>query len=576
MTKLQNEIQACKKQFYQKNKLFLTISIVLQTGVAAINVSLAFFIMTAISSMENRDTNLLFRSLAYLAVVMAAFLVLSMLLKYFKNSYLKKASAQFKEYVFAKILNKSIGEYRGGVSGQIISTFSNDLATIETNYLNGTIMVIYNVVMFLLGIGAMAFINIWMMLAVLVASVVPLAASYIYSKKVVKKEVKTSDENATFVDQMKDLLNGFFVIKSFKAEKEVLKLFSSQNVSLEETKHARRDATDIMTMTGQISSLVVVVLILVLGVLFTFTGGMMISTVIACVQLSNYIVDPVKLLVPLVSNRKAANSLVAKIAGVVKDEDVKNSKAKIQKFDSAIELNGVSYIYDGAKTALDNIDLRFEKGRSYALVGDSGSGKSTLVKLLLGYFGDYEGSAAYDGVEIRNIDLDSLYDVVSVVQQSVFLFDRSIMNNITMFKDFPSNIKERAIARAGLSRLIEEKGEDYNCGESGSNLSGGEKQRVSIARCLIKDTPILIMDEATASLDNAQAFQIENDILNMEGLTRVVVTHRLNELLLARYDQIVVLREGAVVEMGSFNELMQMKGYFYSLFNVSRQVVNAG
>ena len=280
------------------------------------------------------------------------------------------------------------------------------------NYLNGNIMIVYYAVIFIATIIAMAYINVFIMIFVLLGSSIPIAVSFIFGKKLVSKEKKTSVENETFVDQIKDLLNGFIIIKSFKAKKEVL--------------------------------------------------------------------------------------------------------------------------------------LTFEKGKSYAVVGSSGSGKSTLLRLLLGFFKNYEGNVYVDNNNLKDISLDSLYDVVSVIQQNVFLFNKSIKDNITMFKEFNINKVERAINISGLSNLISDKGLDYECGEEGANLSGGEKQRISIARCLLRETPILLMDEATAALDNQIAFQVESDILSISGLTRIIVTHKLEETLLDKYDEIVVLKDGQV------------------------------
>ena len=152
---------------------------------------------------------------------------------------------------------------------------------------------------------------------------------------------------------------------------------------------------------------------------------------------------------------------------------------------------------------------------------------------------------------------------------SDLLFDDTIRRNITMFRDFPEERVDEAVRRSGLDGLIAQRGEDYRCGENGGGLSGGERQRVSIARCLLRGTPVLLLDEATASLDNQTAFAVTDAILHLDGLTRLVVTHRLEEALLEQYDEIVVLRSGAVCERGRFEELMERKGYFYSLYNVS-------
>lgn len=150
------------------------------------------------------------------------------------------------------------------------------------------------------------------------------------------------------------------------------------------------------------------------------------------------------------------------------------------------------------------------------------------------------------------------------------MFNSSVLNNITMFDSFDEEKLNRAITMSGLVSLINERGIDYECGENGNGLSGGERQRISIARCLLHGTPVMLVDEATAALDAETAFSVTNSILNLSDLTRIIVTHRLEETLLKKYDKIIVLRNGSVNEEGTFHELMDKKGYFYSLYTVSQ------
>lgn len=183
---------------------------------------------------------------------------------------------------------------------------------------------------------------------------------------------------------------------------------------------------------------------------------------------------------------------------------------------------------------------------------------------------DYTGSLHYDGAELRSIATESLYDLVSVVQQNVFVFNASIRDNITMFSAFPQEDVDKAIELSGLSELLAQRGEDYLCGENGCNLSGGEKQRVSIARSLLKNAKVLLADEATAALDAETAHRVTDSMLDLHGLTRIIVTHDLDRSVLSRFDEIIVLKNGRVAEQGSFDDLMAQKEYFYSLFIVSQ------
>lgn len=183
---------------------------------------------------------------------------------------------------------------------------------------------------------------------------------------------------------------------------------------------------------------------------------------------------------------------------------------------------------------------------------------------------DFTGRILYDNDEIRQISGQSLYDLVSLVQQNVFVFNSSIRENITMFNDFGENEVAKAIEMSGLSKFIEERGSDYMCGENGSGLSGGEKQRISIARSLLRHTQVLLVDEATSALDSETASHVTGSILNIKDITRIIVTHRLEESQLRKYDSIIAIKNGKIEEDGTFDELMKRKGYFYSLYNVSQ------
>lgn len=182
----------------------------------------------------------------------------------------------------------------------------------------------------------------------------------------------------------------------------------------------------------------------------------------------------------------------------------------------------------------------------------------------------YDGSILLDGTELRTIAPESLYETVSLIQQNVFVFNASIRDNITMFRSFPSEELAQAVRRAQLESLLADRGEGYLCGENGSGLSGGEKQRISIARSLLKHASVLLADEATAALDAQTAHQVTDDILSLTDVTRIVVTHTLEQAALRQYDGILVLKDGRIAETGSFDELMERKGYFYALYTVSQ------
>lgn len=309
--------------------------------------------------------------------------------------------------------------------------------------------------------------------------------------------------------------------------------------------------------------------VFLIGAFLVISGkGVTPGILIAFVNMMGALTMPIGVMPQLFAGRKAAIALIEKMEQVLL-ENVADTEGKIvHSFTEGISIEGLSFAYTEECDTLKNISLTLNKGKSYAIVGSSGSGKSTLLDVIMGNYDNYKGKIMYDGTELKDIAVESLYDLISVVQQNVFIFDSTIRENITMFKEFPEEQVQQAIRLSGLAKLIEEKGADYLCGENGCNLSGGERQRISIARCLLRKMQILVADEATASLDAQTAHDVIDAILDMQEMTRVVVTHQLEENILKRYDRIIAMKNGEIVEQGGFEELLDKKGYFYSLYTV--------
>ncbi|MBK1812317.1 ABC transporter ATP-binding protein [Clostridium sp. YIM B02505] len=558
-----------KKEFYKNNHINYFISIFVIISLAVLQIGIAFVLQTLLDVAASRDITELWHSLAIASIVMVSTIFAYFIKKIFFNRFIKKALQQYKNKVFQKILDKNISAFNKEASSTYISAFSNDLASIEQNYLIGSLNLILQCSLFIGGIMAMAYLNWKLLLGTLITCILPILVSAIFGNKLTNAEVKVSDENSSFVALVKDLLTGFPVIKSFKADKEIFNIFVSKNDELENTKKIRRDITNNIEIFNSFASLFVEITIFGLGVYLSIKGVITVGVVVAFIQLLNYVLGPINSIGPIIANRKAAEGLIEKIQNIAEISNSSGGSTPLSSFNDAIIYNNVSFGYTEEVYTLTNINLRFMRNKSYAIVGSSGSGKSTLLNLMLGYQNNYKGNIEIDGIELRDTSIDSLYDLVSMIQQNVFVFNNSISENITLFKDFEKEQVDYAIACAGLSKLIEEKGIDYRCGENGVNLSGGEKQRISIARSLIRGTPILMMDEATASLDNETSRLIEEAILKIEDLTKIIVTHKLHADILARYDQIIVMNKGEIVELGTFDELVKKKGFFYSLYSIT-------
>ena len=268
----------------------------------------------------------------------------------------------------------------------------------------------------------------------------------------------------------------------------------------------------------------------------------------------------------LMANIKASRKLIQNHDKFLASHREQGRIARVTCFDK-IEVAHVSVDYGNAKKILSDISLSLPANACYAIVGESGSGKTSLLNLLSGSMRDYTGSIRYDGLDIRDISNDSLFDLISVIQQEVFIFDASIRDNITMFGSCSEEELYDAIRKAGLSALTEQKGLDYLCGENGKLLSGGERQRIGIARSILKKNKVLLLDEATSALDVQTGYQIIDTVQKMGSATRIVVTHDIYPELMERFDCVFVLKDGQLAESGKFGELLARKGACWSLVN---------
>ena len=559
------------RQFYRGNHLFLILGILVMFLNAVLNLLTSWQMQQLVDLSTGSGNAFSFHVLMGTGGAIFGGLILAEFMHYHASPrFLSRAVGQYQEYAFRQISRKSIAAFHRENTSVYISALTNDVASIETGYLANIFNLFYQVVIFVGALTMMFLYSVPLTLVSLAFSGFPMLGSLLAGNRVAEREKVVSEKNQSFTATLKDGLTGFSVVKAFRAEGEMCRLIAHSIREATDAKCMRRKMTALVGAFGAFGQFVAQFGVFSVGTWMALTGkGISPGEVMVFVQLMNFVVMPIGQVPQYLAERKAAAALIDKLAAAL-DENIREKGEDIPaKLESGIEVENLAFGY-GETPILQNLSFRFDAGKSYAVVGVSGSGKSTLLNLLMAAHETYGGSIRYDGAELRQVSTASLYEMVSMVQQNVFMFNASIRDNITMCREFPKEEVDRAIALSGLTALIEEKGEDSLCGENGSGLSGGEKQRISIARSLLRRSPVLLVDEATAALDAKTAFQVSSAILNLTGLTRVVVTHDLDADLLKRYDGILTLKNGSVVETGTFSELMERRGYFYSLYTVSQ------
>ena len=575
MTK--KEIQALRRPFvkelFRKNKFNLVMT-VLAAFLAAASELVISWTIKGISDLISGDTTLRFGTLLLVAGIGFALILIAWVLdRTFLSAFRAKAMQQYRKYAFDRLLEKGIQAFSGENSARYLSALSNDANTIEQDYVRMLQNTIQVGITFVGALGLMLWYSPLLTLIAIGFSLLPIMVSVVLGNKAAVAEKDVSDRKERYTGMLKDVLSGFAVIKSFKAEKSISSLHDESNNSLAGAVQNREKVKLHVSYASGLAGGV-----LQFGVFFVAAalalsgkGGITAGTAIVFVQLLNYVLAPIQVFPTFYAGKKSAYSLIDKLAEALSKNVSDQGEHIAPRLSEGISVRDLAFAYEEGKPVLRGVDMELRAGGCYALVGGSGSGKSTILNLLMASSKNYQGEILYDGKELKTVSAGSLYDLVSIIQQNVFVFNSTIRDNITMFSQFPEEEIDRAVRLSGLKKLIEEKGADYLCGENGSGLSGGERQRISIARALLRKTPVLFVDEATASLDAETSFEVLDAILKLDGYTRVIVTHDLDESILRRCTRLFALKNGEVSEQGTFGELMERKSYFYSLFTVSQR-----
>lgn len=559
-----------KRRLFYKNKMCFIASVIMTIVMSFLNLMISWLIQQIMDSMANQNMQSVVRCAWIAASVVIAYTVANAVYRAVYPRFLQRAMQQYRDYTFSRLTQKSLRSFSKEGTALYVSALTNDCTSIENNYLAATFTLIELLFCFLGALIMMLYYSPVMLVLAVALSFLPVAVSMTAGNRLTEQEKEISKKNERFVSIVNELLSGFPVIKSFRAETQASRLFSQRNEQAEEAKKNKRRTEQLISLLANDAGIIAQMGIFLAGAWLAISGkGVTAGVVIVFVQLMNYILNPISQVPLLWSNRKAAIALMEKLSDALSENVREEGREKLNGFSEKIEVKDLTYGYEPESPVLKDLDVQFDAGKSYAIVGGSGSGKSTLLNLLMGSSSNYQGEICIDGVSIKNIESESLYQLMTSVQQNVFVFNDTIRNNVTMFHEFPDKEVTLALERSGLSEFIEKRGEDFVCGENGANLSGGERQRISIARALLRKSPIILVDEATAALDAATARAVSFSILNLVGMTRIVVTHRLEEAILRRYDKILVMKNGTICEQGNFDTLMQQKGQFYSLFQIA-------
>ncbi|HRI25316.1 MAG TPA: ABC transporter ATP-binding protein [Ferruginibacter sp.] len=481
---------------------------------------------------------------------------------------------RFRLELYNKILKLPIGYFTEKRKGDLMSRVTNDVGEIEGSVvgtLEGWVRDPLTIV-----INLFVLFSISPKLTFFILLCIPVMGLVIgrLSRSLKKQSNVVATKNGESISIIEETLGGLRVIKAFNVEGLLRNKFLKTNTELLQARNSIGFRRDLASPTSEMMGVAIFAGILWFGGRLVLNNelGLTGALFLTYMGLFYNIIDPAKSISTAFSNMQKGSSAIDRIEEILKapvtvDENV-NGK-KLEAFAHSIEFKNVGFMYDDA-VILQNINLKIEKGKTVALVGSSGAGKSTLADLVPRFHDVSSGELLIDGVNIRDYSLHSLRNLMSIVTQEPILFNDTIANNIALGMPNASHTDiETAAKIANAHSFIVQKEEGYNTniGDRGSKLSGGERQRVTIARAVLKNPPILILDEATSSLDTESERLVQDAINNlMSNRTSIVIAHRLSTIRHA--DEIIVLQKGEIVERGTHDSLIAQNGFYKRLVDM--------
>ena len=558
------------KQLIKNHKKFYYAFMIFNMLVPLTNIAFAYSIKDIIDSGMSQNREALTQAVLVGATVIFLYAGLNFISLRLRNKLVRKIMSRYKNKVFQSILDKDYREFSKDKSGKYISILTENMKKIEQDYLYQYFNISKNFSLMIFSLIAMFIGNWFLTLLVIITSIIPMIISGFIGKMSVSLQNSAIIADQKYLAKVKDILAGFLVIKSFNVKEDIRQDYGHESEKSDEIYFMKGKFDVLASVISQLSGMIVFLVAFAGGMYLVFDGHTTIGSVTAIVQLVNFVVMPLNEIGMGMSKFREGQATLD--AFEVKDVTELQTGETKEYFDDVISFSNIDFSYPNTEEKIFNhLSLKIQKGEKIAIVGMSGSGKSTLLNLLLRFYDVTSGHILIDNQDIQAISAESLYNLMTIVQQDVYIFDDTLRANITLNQSFTDEEIKQAVQQSGLESYVleNESGLQALCGENGSNLSGGQKQRVSIARALIRKTPILLLDEATSSLDNQVTTEIESSILDIQNLTALVVTHKLNENILKKYDRILFMKGGVIVEDGSFGDLMDRRGEFYKLFELS-------
>ena len=489
-------------------------------------------------------------------VILVALLFLAIYQVWVNRYILNNISNSLRSDLFDKVYELDYCNYSKRETTYYISMIANDVIMLEENYFAKIFDFINNIFELLVMLAAITMIGWKYLLITMVFLLAPLIQPFILKKKIAYEGVRSSEEIKNYTGVAQEMVNGFSTIKGVGNGANFMKRFNNATDKLEDT---NLKLNNVKAYNSTLALLAVNIL-RVGGLLFfsnsAIKGFIDAAAVASLLGYINNVGNPIMMLLRHAEAISSTKDVRKKLLDFLNEAVVDVNKGKKIDGFSSIAFENVSFGYDDANKILDGLNISIEKGKKYAFIGESGCGKSTILKLLMGYYNNYDGQILFNNIDLKELSEESYKNNISYLTQKSYIYSDTFENNITLGNRSKTEDLDNIITKVQLDEVKENiSSTEYNI----NDFSGGEKQRIALARALYAGKDVILMDEGTSALDNIKAAEVEKNLLLDETKTVIAIVHRFNESM-KLYDKIYFIEDGHVAEAGSYDTLMMMNG----------------
>lgn len=536
-------MKACMRRKMWSSWILLIVASALFSGISVVfAMYLSWIIDYALPEKAGLFSKMIWAGVFVLAGSLCMYLFYLINEQVIKNKILRN----LRKCLFGNIYAQSIVDFQKKNTAEYLSQLTNDMKIVEENYIEPLLNVAGGAVNIVISFAVILYFAPMVALVVLISVVVIMVVPAALSRILQKKQEVYSRQSAVFTNRTKDLLSGYEEVSSVGCKEDAKREYEEENRIYTQKRLRAEGWTAASQCISQVLGMVVQTAVALTCVWYIMQGKMSVGVLMMLVQVMNLFIYPLTGVIEAIPQMRGTKPVLKNMESYLGEK----TDEKEWKFSKSITLSHLNFSYDGQTPILKDISLTLEKGKKYVIVGPSGCGKSTLLKLLSGYYNSYDGEILVDDKAVDKQEIHGLLRLCAFIHQNVFLFDKTIKDNICMYQSCDDRRFGDVLMRSGAAKFIgSEILPEQAVGENGSKLSGGQKQRIAIARALFQDKPVILLDEGTSALDEQTAYEIEADLLKDASITLVTVTHHLNEKLRHKYDQIITIDEGKIVSM---------------------------